>query len=279
MLIRDPTPLFKFADDMKMCHIFDPSTASDNTHEPLQHCINRLYSWCIDNCLPLNESKCSVVHFGMSNPRQKYYIEQHELAKHSTERDLGVTFDESLTFQPHIDSIVNRARRLAGFIFRSFQSRSAEVILPIYRTIIRPILEYASVTWNPYLQKQVKQLEAVQRCVTKRINGYTTLSYEERLSALKLPRLSARREYFDLVEIFKVLRGLSYVKLRTQLSFLSRTTRGHAYRLRPGKFKRNVRKTALFVRASNKWNLLPASVAEVKKLSLFKSHLRTYMSM
>jgi hypothetical protein len=129
--IQEPIKLFKFADDMKLCHIFNKQSISETAHDPLQESLISLHNWCTENCLPLNLSKCSVVHFGSTNPRLNYFIEQQQLVSHSTERDLGVIFDERVTFQPHIDNVVKRARRLAGMMFHSFQSRSAYVILPL----------------------------------------------------------------------------------------------------------------------------------------------------
>ena len=143
--------------------------------------------------------------------------------------------------------------------------------------MIRPILEYASVIWNPFTVKQIKQVESVQRNVTKRISGCSSLTYDERLKALKLPRLNTRREYFDLLEMYKVIHGFSHVSTNIKMQFQKRLSRGHAFRIRPCKFKRNVRKTALFVRTVNQWNALPASMIETNKLSSFKSSLRTQM--
>lgn len=272
--IEGSVKMYKFADDMKICHTFSPKCATKDAHNLLQKCLTNLSIWCNDNCLPLNLTKCSIVHFGLTNPRFTYQIDQHVLASHSTERDLGVIFDERLNFQPHIDNIVNKARRLTGLMLHSFQSRSENVILPLYKTLIRPILEYASVAWNPYLIKQVKQIESVQRYITKRIIGYSLMSYDDRLSALKLPCLSNRREYFDLVEMYKVINGLTFVTSRRNFSFLKRGTRGHSSRIRQEKFKQNVRKSALFIRAVNRWNSLPSTVVEAKNVISFKTSLR-----
>ena len=106
------------------------------------------------------------MHFGHSNPRLNYCVQHNELEKHTCERDLGVIIDEHLTFQSHIDATVKKARRLAGLMFHSTQYHGKEVILPIYKCIIRPALEYASIVWNPSLKKQINQIESVQRYVT-----------------------------------------------------------------------------------------------------------------
>jgi len=262
---------------MKLYYIFDPKKIATNAHKPLQQCVDSLYGWCRENSLPLNLKKCCIVHFGSNNPRNTYHFEHQEIAKHSLERDLGVIFDERLTFQTHIDSVVNRARRLISLMFRSFRARSDNVIIPIYKTMIRPQLEYASTVWNPYLLKHVKQIESVQRYVTKRLTNYSLLSYEERLLELKLPSLKIRRDYFDLLEMYKIIKKLSYAGHNIDISFLNRLSRGHAFRIRPNNYRLNTRKSALFVRAVNAWNELPTQVASEPDLKRFKFLLRQHL--
>jgi len=219
------------------------------------------------------------VHFGSTNTRQPYYFELQQIETHSTERDLGVIFDEHISFQSHIDSIVNRARRLTCMMFRSFYSRSPSVIVPIYKTLIRPLLEYATAVWNPHQLKQVKQVESVQRYITKRILKYSNASYDERLRILHIPSLEARRKYFDLVEIYKVVNKLSFVDNNLSYSFVNRPSRGHVFRIRCCKYTRNVRKFALFVRAINAWNIIPSYIVNETQLPVFKRLLCTYLNL
>ena len=259
---------------MKIYHLYDPNTASSG-YNSLQGCLNKLDSWCTQNCLPLNYNKCCVVHFGPSNQRASYHIGQCALASRPSERDLDVVIDQRLSFQCHVDSVVNRARRLVALMLHAVRSRSATVIMPLYKSLIRPLLEYACAVWNPHLVKQIKQLESAQRYVTKRITCLSSMPYAERLAALHLPSLSSRRDYFDILEMYKILRGLTISEVKFTLS--DRHSRGHALKLRPDKFKRDVRKPALFSRAVNKWNSLPPSVVDAVTVSGFKFRLKRHL--
>jgi len=221
--------------------------------------------------------KCCTLHFGRDNPHCRYYIDNEPLAERASERDLGVIFDAKICFDDLITGIVNKARRLAGYMFRSFRSRNSNVIIPIFKSLIRPILEYASPVWNPYLCKHIKLIESVQRYVTKRITGYSSLSYADRLKKLKLPSLQSRREYTDLLHLFKIVHGKCTVRCSTGLSFLRSNTRGHALRLQKPKFRLNIREGAFFVRNINIWNALPASVAECETFGSFKRRLRRHL--
>ena len=106
---------------------------------------------------------------------------------------------------------------------------------------------------------------------------YSNLSYSDRLSALNLPSLCTRREYFDLVEVYKILHGLTIVGDQIKLEFCQNSTRGHTLRLRQPPYKRNIRQSALFTRIVLRWNALPQSIVDAKTFTLFKSRLRHHL--
>ena len=76
---------------------------------------------------------------------------------------------------------------------------------------MRPILEYNALVWNPWLVKDIKTLERVQRYFTrslfKRIKIPMT-SYADRLSMLGFHSLEYRRVFLDLVMCFKIVKKL-----------------------------------------------------------------------
>ena len=62
----------------------------------------------------------------------------------------------------------------------SITYKDKSLIIPLYKAIVIPHLEYCIQAWNPYLRKDVDMLEKIQRRATKLIPGLRDLTYEER---------------------------------------------------------------------------------------------------
>lgn len=81
----------------------------------------------------------------------------------------------------------------------------------IYKTIIRPHLEYAVQSWCPYLRKDIHLLEQVQRRATAIVPELQNLPYEDWLKSLGLTTLEDTRLRGDLIEVYKMLNGLNNI--------------------------------------------------------------------
>ena len=114
------------------------------------------------------------------------------LANDNTEvKDLGVIMDRYISFTTHCN-IAKRAKIICNLILRSFTSRNPEILIRSFIVYVRPVLEYASIVWNPYLIKDINVLENVQKNFTKRILADKTLSYTERLKYFSIETLEKR---------------------------------------------------------------------------------------
>ena len=120
----------------------------------------------------------------------------------------------------HVLSVVARSNRLLGLLKRTFGSHS-KALFTGYRSMIRPILEYACQAWNPHQAYLIEKLECVQRNVTRWIIGKGT-PYEDRLKSLKLATLVQRREFLSLIQLFKFIKGHCSVNTNSNISFSNR---------------------------------------------------------
>ena len=107
---------------------------------------------------------------------------------------------EPATFCFAVECVNHSATRLPYITYKE-----KSLIIPLYKAIVRPHLEYCIQAWSPYLRKDIYMLEKIQRRATKLIPGLRDLTYEERLKECGLTTLETRRLRGDQIEVFKIL--------------------------------------------------------------------------
>lgn len=120
----------------------------------------------------------------------------------SVVKDLGVILDRKLSFKPHIDTVVNSAKRVRSFVKRQAREFNCPYVLKsLYCSLVRSKLEYCSVVWFPHFDCDKKRIESVQKqfllFALRRLNwadAFRLPPYEARLSLLNLESLSDRRK-------------------------------------------------------------------------------------
>lgn len=149
-----------FADDTKLY-------SSAKNYNIIQSDLDKLHDWSTTWQLHFNTDKCKVLHIGKSNPKYSYNISNIQLDTCSSEKDLGVLFDNKLTFDNHINYAVNKANSMLGLIKRSFLYLDIDSFLCLYKSLVRPHLEYGNIIWYPLFKRQSAMLERVQCRATR----------------------------------------------------------------------------------------------------------------
>ena len=158
-------------------------------------------------------------------------MEGSELTGVTSEKDLGVWISADMKYSKQCMYAFNKATRVLGMIKRAIRFKDTRGMLSLYKTLVRPHVEYCVSAWNPHYMKDKKLIEKVQRRFTKMINNMEGKTYKERLDCLKLWALEARRNSQDLIEVFKMCSGLSRLKLNDLFTSDNkiRGTRGHSW--------------------------------------------------
>ena len=262
--------IFMFADDVKM------SAQSSNSEES-QADIDRMCVWQDLWLLRFNsvDQKCKVMHIGNNNPGKDYYLSGTKLPVITTEKDLGVTVNNDLSWDKHIDASVKKANSLIAWVTRSVICRSKHVMLNIYKAMIRPHIEYCVQIWAPAPHHGnwmvIMKLENVQRAFTRLIDGIGLLPYDERLKGLNLTTLLERRARGDLIETFRIVKGIA--QYGNKLFNISR----NGYRLVLGSSTANTKIQDFFSRRVVRyWNKLPEHVISADTVNGFKNNLQRF---
>ena len=110
-----------------------------------------------------------------------------------------------------------------------------DMLFNLYKTLIRPLLEYCIQVWAPYNKGDIRRLEQVQQRATKLVPELSGLTYEQRLTQLDLTTREEPRVRGDMIETYKILKGFDTVGNGNFIKFapIDRHlgTRGHSMKM------------------------------------------------
>ena len=261
-----------FADDAKIFKAIE----SFHDISMIQDDIDKLLTWSKKWQLPLNISKCKVIHYGKDNPQHKYTMDGSDLFTDTEEKDVGVLFDSSLTFRKHIRNMVAKANSRIGMIKRSFSMLSIQNFKLLYKSLVRPILEYCSSIWFPLYKGDVQEIEKVQRRATKLVKQIRNMDYPDRLKALKLTTLTYRRKRTDVLQVYRIINKIDNLNFEDFFKRNEMNTRGHDWKLVKPWAGSKLRQNTFSYRVINDWNSLPAEVINSPSINSFKNALEKH---
>ena len=161
-------------------------------------------------------------------------------------------------------------------IKHNFYTFTPKVVCLLYKSLVRPILEYGSCVWSPNLAYLQAQLEQVQHRATKLIPELAVKPYEERLKLLKLPSLSYRRAREDMIQVYKLLHHLYNIDPSLLLTLSKSHTRSNGLKLDKKHCNTSLRLSFFTQRVVNRWNSLPSIVVMAPSLDSFKTRLDSH---
>jgi len=264
-----------YADDVKLYYRI--TAESIDSLSSIQEQLQKLAKWAQDWQLPISYSKCNLINLGCKavkehKPPLALGGQTLQCVEHVS--DLGVTIDSKLKFSTHVANICCKAHRRANLILRCFMSRDISSLITAFNVYVRPILEYCSVVWNPYLIKDIKAVEKVQKRFTKKLPGMKNMNYYKRLKTLNVESLELRRIRLDLLYTYKILFGLVDVNANELfIPVYNDNRRGHSFKLFRPTCKSSARFNSFSNRVINIWNNLPPDQIDFSSFLKFKKSL------
>ena len=197
-----------FADDTRLSKgisgVMDASS--------LQTELETVYQWADDNNMLFNNKKFEVLRYGPDDtlkfttsytaPDGSIISDKHHV------RDLGVTMSDDGSFKEHISVMCQSARNMCSWILRTFQSRSPELMLTMWKSLVLPILDYCSQLWSPMKVGEIQEIEDIQKSFTRRIHIQDRGDYWNRLKTLGLYSLQRRRERYKIIYVWKIMENI-----------------------------------------------------------------------
>jgi ribonucleases P/MRP protein subunit RPP40 len=205
IMINDLTtnvPLIKFVDDVTAVEIVNPGACSH-----MQTALDQISRWSDANFMEINTKKSKQMFFGIASSanQQSPLVSGNDTIDTVTSfKLLGVNISSDLRWDEHIDIICAKASKRLHYLslLKRSSVRHAELLL-YYKTIVRPIIEYACPVWQSGLTEEHRQrLEAIQRRAFRIISGST--DYELQCVINDIEPVSVRlqnltRSFFDRI--------------------------------------------------------------------------------
>ena len=227
----------------------------------------------------MNVSKCSCLRFGprtlqnCSTGPSPYSVGGEVINFTESHPDLGVLINRKLKFHGHVQKTANKCNALITNILSSTLCRDPEFLLSIFKSLIRPNLEYGSCLWNYEYLGDTRALERIQRRWTRKVDRMQSLPYSERLQQLDLFSVQGRLLRADMILTWKIFNQECAINLE-QIFILDRSpTRGHSRKLFLPRVNLDTRKRFFAVRVISTWNSLSNDTVNAVTLNKFKSLL------
>ncbi|XP_075334697.1 uncharacterized protein LOC142396039 [Odontesthes bonariensis] len=274
-----------YADDTQLYLSIKPD--EPNRLVRLQACLKDIKTWMTQNCLLLNSDKTEVVIFGPERFREKLssYIvtlDGISLASSSTVRNLGVIFDQNLSFDSHIKQVSRTAFFHLRNIVKIRNILSQSDAEKLVHAFVTSRLDYCNSLLLGCPTYSLKSLQLIQNAAARvlmRTNRRDHISPV--LASLHWLPVKFRIEFKILLLTYKALndRAPSYLKDLIVRYFPNRSLRSETAGLLevPRVSKSRMGGRAFSYQAPLLWNKLPVNVRDADTLSTFKTRLKTFL--
>src|SRR6267154_2329027 len=208
------------------------------------------------------------------NVKFEYSLMDQKIPLASEEKDLGVFFSDTFKLSLNCSKTSKSANKIVGMVRSNI---SSECMLILYKTLVRPILDYCIPVWRPNTKKDIIKLEKVQKGFTKMIEGCKGKSYEQRLDKFGITSLEDRHYRADMIQVFKILNDGKNIYPINFLELSDRAGRKNSLKLFKRRINGDLAKYSFTSRVVDLWNDLPDAVVLSADVNVFKGNLDRFM--
>ena len=189
-------PLVKYVDDSTLSHGCQTPACTK-----IQSAVDSFAQWADLNDMKLNAKKTKEVLVKFSKNSTEIppvVINSTPVERVDNTKLLGLWISSDLTWSKHVKEITKKASSRMYLLSQAKHvSMTSHDRIELYKSLIRPVVEYACPVWHSSLPKYLEQsLESIQIRALRSI--FPEHTYEEALLEARLPSLADRREELTL---------------------------------------------------------------------------------
>lgn len=209
-----------------------------------------------------------------------YQIDDTRLQRVQKYKYLGVLFTPDLRWNTHIDYVCSKATKALYSLRRNLYGAPPDIKCLAYKTLVRPIIEYSKIVWDPYTQSNCNKIEKIQRLAARFIfNKYrrhyspTELCRTANLESLEIRSKIERLKFlFQLIHNHFKLHHSDFFQVNTQ----EHSRHRHSMYIPPLAPHNDCFKFSFFPRVIEEWNMLPEATIRCSSLASFEVNLKRF---
>ena len=267
-----------FADDTSLFSVINDKHLSANK---LNQDLNRINNWAFQWKMSFNpdpSKQAQEVIFSRKLQKSTHptlSFNNNTVTQSVTQKHLGMLLDTKLDFQGHLKSIFNKVNKTIGLLRKLHNTLPRLPLLTIYKSFIRPHLDYGDIIYDQAYVSFHQKLESIQYnsalAITGAIRGTST---EKLYNELGLETLEKRRWYRKLCCFYKVYKSHSPKYLFNIIPVtVSRYNTRNTNNIPQFKVKHNFFRNSFFPSAVIEWNKLDLNIRNSESLNISKKSL------
>ena len=261
-----------FADDTTLSltnnNITDLNIESNNE-------LKKFYDWSIANRLTINTDKTffnlitNIPYPNELSPQLK--INNEEITRNPANLFLGVTIDEKIKFNLHINQISKKVSKSIGILNKLKYYLTASTMRNLYFTLVHPYLSYCNLVWGNTYTTHLTPLILLQKKAIRIINNAAFDAHTN--------ELFYSSGITKLVDLNKLKLAIYMYKNQDDPVF----SRDHSYNTRsqssllPTFQRLTVSQQSIYYSGPVLWNSIPPYIKESPTIFIFKKRYKRYL--
>ena len=113
--------------------------------------LDKFVKWSEKWQMLFNFGKCKCIHIGHGNMDEEYKMGDAVLGRTTQDKD----FSADINVSEQSGIAASKGNQILGLIMRTIMYKEKHLIVPLYKAIVRPHLEYCIQAWRPYRKKDI----------------------------------------------------------------------------------------------------------------------------
>ena len=270
-----------FADDTNVLF------SAKNTDEIIrkgQVIMEQMNNWFVANKLTLNAKKSSFIIFKSNRSKNrilpdKLVFNNSEIMRSNSIKYLGITFDEHLTFNLHIQNVCNSIKRYFKIFYNIRRYLNCKQVEILYYSLIYSQIKYGLIIYGFTTKSNMNKLQTLQnkllKVLTFKDRRYPTNDIHSQLKILKIEDLLYQEKLSFVHNYINDKLPPTFQNYYTEFAMVHNIeTRNKNYNFIIPHHKTNIGAATIKINGAKIWNNLDTKIKQISNIKIFRKCIK-----